>query len=229
MAQNPINVCNMALAHIGDRRITRLDEEYQATNQIAAICAEFYDQTRKEVLGAMPWTFAESDAILSRDATADVIGGFTYTHVLPEDCIRVLRLLPASSFDTAGAATAYSGKIDKFKKVGRRIKSNYSELALEYVADVTDISLWHPHAVAAFARKLAHYLAGPLADSPQLSDRMLDLYEKVDLPNAQFYDAVQDKSNENSDANTRKARSPMIQERFSTGYGVGNPFDDDAT
>jgi hypothetical protein len=225
MPSTDVDVCNMALAHLGDRRIDRLDQDAQTLDPLSRYCADFYDQTRREVLSAMRWTFAESDAVLVQVLGGENIGQFGYIHTLPTDCLRLMDVLTASAFDSNGDPTYYQDRIDQFKKVGNTIKSNYEHVAVQYIADVTDITQWDQHAIAALARKLAHYLAGPVADSPALADRMLDLYEKVDLPNAQYYDAVQDKSNENSQLATRRANSPIIQERLSTGYGQGEPLD----
>ena len=48
------------------------------------------------------------------------------------------------------------------------------------------------------------------------------IYETVDLPNAQYYDAVQDSSGENSDLSDRLAGSPSLQARYSNRYGRAN-------
>lgn len=223
---SPVDICNQALSHIGDRRIERLDDEAQQFDPIARYCAEFYPQARTETLAAHRWSFAKKDAVLSRVTDQPAIGKFSYTHRKPSDCLRVHHLIPGGALDDEGNPTEYTGKVDKFELVGRDIKSNYQHVAVRYTCDEEDPGVWSPHCRAAVARKLAHYLAGVIGDDPVgMGNQQLKLYEEVDLPNAQFYDSVQDESGENLQIETRRAESPLLQERYQIGYGANGPDD----
>ena len=318
---SPIDICNQALAHLGDRRIHRIDEDAQETDAIVRYCAEYYEQTKQEVLAAHRWTFAKKAAALTR-SVGDTIFGYNYSHVLPTDMLRFMTLMeqeivdpgepavPTGNFlfepstdnalytlagesggkpvytgpqgldlarwssvlwqidfgtdsyisdedvptpldvegtwlkngsetvnltltaeTTAGVdpTYAYKRKIDKFKIVGNKVWSNVEELGLMYIQNIDDPDQWTPHFRACVARKLASYLAGPVADNPGEAQRLLDVYERVDLPNAQFYDAVQDSSGENSDMETRVAESPLLRARYREGYTLGNSSDEPVT
>ena len=222
---SPIDICNQALAHIGDRRITRLDDEAQATDPLVRFCSEFYESARTEALAAHRWSFAKGAEVLVRRTDTPVIGRFTYTHIKPVGCLRVMQLIKGYLSGDEVTPSSYRGNIDSFEIVGKDIKSNYQFLALEYIKDVTDPSDWSPHFRAAVSRLLAHYLAGAIADNPGLASQQLDIYEKVALTNAQYYDAVQDNSGENSDQTVRKAGSPLYRSRFASGYDDNGPID----
>ena len=221
---SPVDICNQALAHLGDRRISRLDDDASISDALSRYCAEFYDQARQEVLAAHRWTFAKHAVALS--LRADVVTfGFNYAHELPTDHIRLLRVIPGSYSTTTTETTYEATAVDKFKIVGSKVWSDQKYLALEYVRDVNDPSEWTPHFRAAVARLLAAYLAGPTADNPDEVTKQKRIYETVDLPNAQFYDSVQDNSGENSDMDDRLAGSPSLRARYSVQYGQSDPTD----
>lgn len=224
----------MALAHLGDRRIDRLDDEAQEFDNLVRYCAEFYTQARQEVLAAQRWTFANFTQRLSARRDQDPIG-YGYAHQLPSDLMRLLRpIYGVESSVESGVgglppifpSGPHGGTIDRFKIVGNFIWTDHQHVALEYVRDVENPSEWTPHFRGAVARLLASFLAGPLADNPGAVMEHKRIYETVDLPNAQYYDAVQDNSNENSDKETRLARSPSLNSRYDYRYGGSNQSDD---
>ena len=217
---SPIDICNQALAHLGDRRISRLDEDAQVTDALVRFCSEYYEQAKQEVLAAHRWTFAKKPAILSRESGATIFG-FTYSHVLPTDMLRLMTLLEGEILTGGTEPTVFRHKVDKFKIVGNSIWSNTKELGLLYIANVNDPDDWTPHFRACVSRLMASYLAGPIADNANEVQRQKNIYERVDLPNAQYYDAVQDNSNENSDSGTRRAQSPILN-AHNDGYGSGS-------
>lgn len=216
----------MALALLGDRRITRLDDDAQLSDALVRYCSEFYSQVRQEVLAAHRWTFAKHAEGLSRRSDAMVIG-YTYAHGLPSDLIRLMRLVPGSQIrDTDETPTGFATTmkyvdrgVDKFKIVGNNVWSDEENLAIEYIRDVNNPSDWTPHFRSAVARLMASYLAGPIADDPNEVNNQKRIYETIDLPNAQYYDAVQDNSGENSEHAARLAGSLSLQARRNIGLG----------
>lgn len=227
-----VDICNQALAHLGDRDITALDASAAAIDPLAAFCLEFYPAARQEALAAHRWTFAKKTAELVEDDTV-ITFGFSYAHTLPSDRLRFMRIVPGSEvFDTDGVTVldvTYSDtKVDKFKIVGGDIWTNHKHVAAEYIRDMPltdDPDLWTPHFRAAVARLLASKLAGPVTNEDSLADKHMRIYETVDLPNAQFYDAVQDNSNENSNHEGRLATSKFLQARYAARYGGTEPND----
>lgn len=215
----------MALAHLGDRRISRLDDDAQLSDALVRYCSEFYDQARKEALAAHRWTFAKHAVALSRRTDVATIG-YSYVHQLPSDILRLMRVVPGGqTTDSSGnlQPVVFSNtKLDSFKIVGPHVWTNSEHLAVEYIRDVENPTEWTPHFRTAVARLLASYLAGPTADRPDEVMNQKRIYETVDLPNAQYYDAVQDQSGENSDHQSRLALSPSLQARFNQRYGTSS-------
>lgn len=224
---SPVDICNIALAHIGDRRITRLDEGAQAEDALVRYCAEFYELAKDQALAAHRWTFAKKPAALSRESNPLLIGNYTYSHVVPSDMLRLMTVY-AGSLNAENTLVFTGATVDHFKLIDRRIWSNTLDIAIEYVAKSTDPERWTPHFKAAVARLLAHFLAGVIADDPGMAFRHMDIYEKVDLPNAQFYDSVQDNSGENDDIGIIRADSRLLASHRSSNntYTGSYPFDD---
>jgi len=222
---DPVQICNTALAHIGDRRITQLDQAAQESNALVRLCAEFYDQARKVTLAAHRWSFAKKAAILTRNPAAVLFGPFRFSHYLPEDHIRTMKLHRGGP-PVDGIDPPYTGQIDHFQIMSGEIWSNDEYIGLEYIFDNQDPAKWTPHFQAAVARLMAHYIAGALADNPAMAARMLEIYERNDLPNAQFYDSVQDNSGENGfrDQGTRLAGSPSLRSRRSGAGYARDPY-----
>ena len=222
----PIDICNLALGHLGDRRITRLDDEAARDDGLVRYCAEFYNQARTEVLEAQEWGFAKRTQELTRRNGVNPIG-FNYAQILPEDQLRLISLHPGSISTTTGETRFRRGKLDLFEIVGMDVWTNEQLVAAKYIKDSTNPTEWSSHVRAAVGRLLASFLAGPLADDPRMVKSQKEIYESVDLPNAQYYDAVQDRSGENSDVYDRRSTSALIQSHGSSDgyYSDGTPFD----
>lgn len=224
---SPVDICNQALAYIGDRRITRLDEEAQRNDGLVRYCAEFYEQARQIALEAHRWSFAKKAQALTRRTDVTIIG-FKYAHQMPSDKLRVMNLVKGSQLTQSGVvaptpASQYveyrDEKIDRFKIVGNQIWSDCEHVALFYIYDSTNPNDWSASFRNCVARFMAHLLAGAIADDPNMTERHLRIYETNTLPNAQYYDSVQDASGENSDLETRLALSPSLRSRRQNQYG----------
>ena len=134
---SPIDICNLALAHIGDRRISRLDEDAQDSDALVRYCSEFYNQARGETLAAHRWTFAKKTETLSRRTDVLTIG-YSYAHQLPTKMVRLMRLVPGYETRDGNNNITYAyhdSKVDKFKIVGQQVWSNEPIVALEYITD----------------------------------------------------------------------------------------------
>ena len=222
-----VQICNIALAHLGDRRITRLDADAQEADAVVRYCAEFLPLARGEALEAHRWTFAKKDVVLNR--TTAPIMDYTYSHVLPTDIVRLLNLVPGAADADDTTVVYFNGKVRRYKIIGNLVQSNTEHMALRYIYDVEDANMWSKGFAASTARLLASYLAGPLADSPNIAESHRMHYEKIDLPNAQYLDAVQDESNENNDNITRLAGSSLVRAGRSEYYEQDFHEDDTGT
>ncbi len=224
-----VDICNQALSYSGERSITALDTP---NHPLSELCATFYPQARQEALAAQRWSFAKKVTELTEDDTVTTVG-FSYAHTLPTDLLRLMRVFPGTEQLAADGVTIegvdYSNMaIDSFQIIGPDVWSDHKRVAAEYIRDMPltdDPALWTPHFRTAVARLLAARIAGQITNEPSEIDKHIRIYETVDLPNAQFYDGVQDHSGENSNHNSRLARSKSLQARYSAHYGGTEPND----
>lgn len=81
-----VEICNIALNHIGVATIERLDE----ASEPARVCRRCYDYVRQAVLRKFPWTFATRSVQLA--ALQDVPPNWKYAYRYPADavCLRMM-------------------------------------------------------------------------------------------------------------------------------------------
>lgn len=159
-----IDICNLALAHLGDEAqvaaIVPPDDTVQATH-----CARFYPIARAALLELHPWTFAtkrvavaEVDNTLSDD--------WTYAYALPSTCIRPLAALypgvPVRAFSNETDAESYPYAVEADADGNLVLYTNVETATLRYIDLVTDSTKYTPLFVTCFSRLLASYLAGPI-------------------------------------------------------------------
>lgn len=213
---SPTDICNLALSHIGDARINSID----GTDTREVTCKTFYDQAKREVLSTIPWTFARKRALLSTLVEAPAFD-WAYQAALPGDYLRVLKVVAG---DVDVDADQVSRELDRFEVSGGNILSNSNLVGILYIADLENPGQYSDPFNAALARLLASYLSTSVSGDVQLGQSQRMIYEQVELPRAQYIDQVQDQSNENSEVEYNKRRSPLIQRRFrgNTGTSGGN-------
>ena len=84
----PTDICNQALSLINAGRIRSMTEETEPARQ----CRLHYDLTRKVLLEQFEWNFARKPerAVLSEHK----IDGWAYVYAYPENCVRILAVIP---------------------------------------------------------------------------------------------------------------------------------------
>jgi len=155
-----IQICNLALARLGDARITSLSD---ATAQ-AQYCSLFYDQTVAELQSDFDWQFCRKQVALSSGTVPST--GFSFQYTLPTDFLRALRL----------GTVAESENFGVWEIVGDKIHTNLSNPALDYIADITDETKFPALFVELLTIKLAGLLAMPLTGSKDLFGQMAELF-----------------------------------------------------
>lgn len=143
---NRIEIINTALARLGESPIQSLDEGTVAANMAKLL----YPQARQDALREYSWAFATKHAVLVRykEAPAD----FSYSYALPQDCLRVVRILSDDPFVVRGDALC----------------TNAPAVTLEYICDVDDETRFDSSFVKALSFKLASDLAIPVKGSNEL-------------------------------------------------------------
>jgi hypothetical protein len=167
-----IDVCNMALSHIGsDAIVSSIDPPDGSVE--AGHCARFFPLARAELLESFTWRWAKTRTQLAQvDNPSEV---WAYAYAIPADMLSATRVLNAtflqqfnffpfwSAFITADELALFNerGSAD-FDIEGDVLLTNEPEATLLYTVDAIDPSKWSPTFVTALSYLMASFLAGPL-------------------------------------------------------------------
>ncbi len=90
MASSEVDICNSALIHLGAGLITSLTENKDE----ARACNQFYAKSRDAVLTQANWTFATTQAELSKLSTTPLYKyGFAYLLPTNPYCLKPLEFI----------------------------------------------------------------------------------------------------------------------------------------
>lgn len=171
-----LDICNLALSRLGESPLPELDSNGSLPSRM---CYMHYHPVRREVLCANRWSFATVSTTLqsSEESTGD--DTHQLRHSLPVDCLRVLGVNSRS-----------------WTLRGRAVYCPASTIRLLYIADVEDTSLFEPLFVEALALRLAWKLCIPLINSTTARQALGEEYQRIALPQAAHFNAVQHMSND---------------------------------
>jgi len=157
-----IQICNLALARLGDSRITALTD---ATAQ-AQYCSLFYAQTLEELQTEFDWQFCRKLASLTADSTAPAFG-YARRFAVPSDFLRLIRLNGIDEDEN----------FSKWEIVDGFIHTDLAAPAqIEYIAHVTDAAKFPAVFIEILSAKLAANLAMPLTGSKDLFSQMAEVF-----------------------------------------------------
>lgn len=196
-----VDVCNLALAHLGDRANVSSINPPDASMQ-AGHCARFYPIARNMVLESHEWGFATKRGTLAL-LTVTPPPGFCFVYQLPTDCLNIIDLI--RPFDPTFHALYGAGRVDdedwKLEPVPyeletlndgtQAIYTDLEDAQIRYVASITDITKFSTQAVDAIGWLLASYLAGPVvkgAEGVEMAADCMKAYT-ASLSQAQANDA----------------------------------------
>jgi len=180
MAYTPVQVCNLALAKVGDEsaQITSLpasiDSDY---SKEANLCFKFYETTLREVLAATEWNCATTRKALAVNVDKPVFG-WEYSLAVPADCARPLEV---TANDGTDRTFRYRSEWDI---EGNDVVSNHEVLWMKYIKNMSDLSTADSLFIKTLYTSLAIKLAYPLTEDRNLvKDLMNELATDV-LPEA---------------------------------------------
>lgn len=156
-----IDICNLALSHIGDRaNITSIDPPEGSVQ--AEHCARFYPIARDTLLRMHPWTFAVKRVQLASAALiVPAAHPWQYSYAAPGDLLTILGIYSgARQFDEN--ADEYEYEIGNDTNNTRVIFTNCDAATMRYVSLVTDSTRFPPLFTQAVSWMLASHLAGPV-------------------------------------------------------------------
>ena len=182
MNKSKLDICNMALAILGQVDMSSLTEE----NQRARLCNQYYDIVRQQLLRAHDWSFAKATAKLSliRQETNKGVMEFVYSK--PAKSLFITKIYNEGQLEKAGH---FRLEYDSVKKE-EVIRSQVENAMCEYTRDVEETSLYDSQFVEAFSAALAAKMAMSLTGSTQLYQMAVQTYQYA-LDNARYTNKVE--------------------------------------
>ncbi|MHB1098093.1 MAG: hypothetical protein ACYCZR_00935 [Burkholderiales bacterium] len=173
MAVTDVQICNMALGHLGHTKfIATLAERSLAAN----LCDLYYEPARDFALEDFPWPFATKYLTLGlvEDFTDDTNPhDWNYSYRYPDDCVFARRLV-TSLGRTNPTPPPFKVGADA---QGRLIYTDEADAVLEYTKLVTDTNLFPSVFAVATSWYLASLIAPGLAKDRKQAMGALQVYE----------------------------------------------------
>ena len=178
-----VDLCNIALAHLGDEALVSSIDPPEGSTQ-ADHCARFYPVARDMLLASYPWGFATVQRGLTR--LAEVSPNWRYTYVQPADLLRLITI------------TEDETEVERFERAldtaGQQVIHCDAERPVaKYTRLITDTSLFSPLFSQALTWQLASLLAGPVmtgSSGAQQAQRCAALAQEF-VERAKAFDAAQ--------------------------------------
>ncbi|WP_445505011.1 hypothetical protein [Microvirga sp. G4-2] len=174
MASVDVDICNLALGIIGDKRIQSMTERSTEATE----CNRFYAQALDESLEAFDWPFARTYARGVSPDGVDIVPGYSYAYAVPSDAIAVRGIARDLKSEVSPEFTISVVTTDNGDSL-RLIHTDKSGGVVVYTRRETSVPSFSPLFVAAVAAKLAQYLAMPLTKSESKRDKAEKLFEKT--------------------------------------------------
>ena len=167
---NSTDICNMALAYIGQGRIASLGED----SEEAAQCRLFYDHLRRRLLAQHYFSFSAREAklaLLDRERQ-----GYSFVYATPAKC-----LLLQHVYEKGKARVAKKGawRIVMLSDSVQGIATDIEEAWASYTADIENAAVFSDVFIEALTHGLASAIAVPLSGSGSLQQAHYQLMERA--------------------------------------------------
>ena len=182
MASSAVEICNIALGHLGVDPILSFTDGTTPSRT----CGTFYDQARQKVLTDSEWSFAILRRELAKSATPPDFG-YSTKFKLPSDCLTVIEAFDKS---TIGISPATTPNTTEWQVESGYVMCDAEILKIRYIADVPDAALFSAGFTQTLAAYLAYQMAGKLTGTRGLKTDMWQLY-KQELEGAKTSDGIQ--------------------------------------
>ena len=163
MTSQEIDICNLALAHIGDKATVTSLNPSDGSHQ-ADLCARYYPVARDLCLERHRYDFTIKQSALVALTTSGRTD-FEYAYRLPSDFAGAISVIAKDSLDdqvSAGIKIPQPFVIELNDDYDRIIYCNLQDAVIRYQAKVTDSSQFSRMFVYAVSWQLASMLAGAL-------------------------------------------------------------------
>lgn len=170
MSVSAVQIANMALSNVGARSSI---ESFTEDSVEANLVSLWYDNSRKQTLEAINWTFARKRLALALHAeAADEIEWF-FRYQYPSDALKIRKLVNPLGPKANAVPFRLEQSADGTQKT---ILTNLEEAVSEYTFNQTLIASFSLMFVETLAYCLAHHIAYPLSGKLDLTDKMLGKY-----------------------------------------------------
>jgi len=163
-----VEICNLALNHIGQIQIDSLIERSEAAKR----CNLVFDSARDQVLRAHAWTFAGATIALA--ALSEVTTDWSFCYAYPSDCLFVRQV-----YGEGMKKDPQPAKYDLGLSPDTRAKAILTDVEAaycDYTVRVENTEAFDGSFVDALSWKIAALIAQPLTGNAGLADVMARNY-----------------------------------------------------
>ena len=96
---NEVDICNLALSHIGDTANVVSIDPPEGSAQ-AGHCARFYPIARNTLQEMHPWGFCTTRVTLAQ--VAETVQGWNHVYIVPSDALNLISVLPPQAISDYG-------------------------------------------------------------------------------------------------------------------------------
>lgn len=173
MAYSKVQICNRALAKVGNYTILSLDDP----SDTAVLLKSVYDIVRDAEISANRWAFAIERKALPALEDAPAFG-YLYAYQLPVDCLRLLEA--GAVWPTANSADYRFGPNAKWEVSGGAVLSNVpAPLPIRYIRRVEDPARYPAVFIESLACKLAIEICERLAGGSSRREMLWKEYDEA--------------------------------------------------
>ena len=170
MGTTKVDICNLALSHLGMNAITSLTED----NPSVRACNYFFDPSRDAVFSEFKWPFATVKEALVAVSDTVLELEWSYVYVYPTQAAAVWSVYNESTIKTKDEEEfEVAFQVANNRKV---ICSNNKTAYAEYTYKVPDTTIFSPSFVIAFSLRLASSMAHTLIGDVEVGKDLLLTY-----------------------------------------------------
>jgi len=169
-ATSKVDVCNLAMDHVGGGIIVNIDSP--STKQ-EIVCARWYDMTRRALLRSHPWAFARARATLSLNTTAPT-HSWADAYNIPSLLVRLHFIGDDSVLDLKG----------KYALEGRQIlmdNSGGTSIDIGYTIDEEDVTKFDSLFIDLLAVEIAWRVSFAFTLKPSLKKELREERKQLQL------------------------------------------------
>ncbi len=146
-----VSICNLGLTYLSSARIESLTEDSEPARK----CNAIYEYERDGLTEEHNWNFAKTELSLALlDDAPTLTDKWLYRFQLPTDCLRVIRVQGDYPYAVYGDKLFYNAETVK----------------IEYIKQVTDVTLFTKMYVKALAARIAAALAYGITQNASMAD-----------------------------------------------------------